>query len=249
MKEMDKLKQHYKLAIKMNNVLTDDPCAICGYPTNPSGIDFFLADGWELVCELCAWRSYPELYLMRKDFEATQDTEAQTDTTMCPKHPDWMIFLTKLGVACEIHEHPNKSLSPLRGAPGGMSATRPNWECDHSYEMARAREVLEQMSKWNGNVDVEASMDYFQRRVPCDCTILMNATHVAKCRADDFVMLDDMIFREALQRAVDEEMKADIEERLKAGIESIVATAKREMEQYGLDTSTLDNVLAEAVTT
>jgi hypothetical protein len=181
MKETDKLRQHYKLAIKMNNVLTDDPCAICGYPTNPSGIDFFLADGWELVCDYCARENDPELWRMRDDFEAKQETEAQPDTTMCPKHPDWILFLTKLGVACEIHEYPNEALSHWRHSPNGLSLTRPNWECEHSYEMPRARGVLEILKEWNGNVDVEASLDYFQRRVPCDCTILMNATHISRC--------------------------------------------------------------------
>lgn len=50
-----------RLAIKLNNIITNDPCAICGARTDPNGIDLFLADTWELVCMECGRKHAPEL--------------------------------------------------------------------------------------------------------------------------------------------------------------------------------------------
>jgi hypothetical protein len=50
-----------RLAIKLNNAITNDPCAICGARTDPTGIDLFLADTWELVCIECGRKHAPEL--------------------------------------------------------------------------------------------------------------------------------------------------------------------------------------------
>lgn len=51
-----------KLAIKMNNVATNDPCAICGERTDPAlGPELFLADNWKLVCWECGYKYAPEL--------------------------------------------------------------------------------------------------------------------------------------------------------------------------------------------
>ena len=49
------------LAIKLNNTLSNDPCAICGARTDPVGVDLFLARSWSLVCGECGWKHAPEL--------------------------------------------------------------------------------------------------------------------------------------------------------------------------------------------
>lgn len=49
------------LAIRVNTVLTNDPCALCGQATDPTGIDLFLADRPELVCHRCGFFHAPAL--------------------------------------------------------------------------------------------------------------------------------------------------------------------------------------------
>jgi len=50
-----------RLAIKLNNVLTNDPCALCGARTDPSGVDLFLDESASLVCDACGNLHAPEL--------------------------------------------------------------------------------------------------------------------------------------------------------------------------------------------
>ncbi len=50
-----------RLAIKLNNSLSNDPCALCGARTDPSGVDLFLEDSWSLVCDACGDLHAPEL--------------------------------------------------------------------------------------------------------------------------------------------------------------------------------------------
>jgi hypothetical protein len=46
----------------MNNLASNDACAICGKRTDPQvGPEFFLADSWALVCPDCADSIAPEL--------------------------------------------------------------------------------------------------------------------------------------------------------------------------------------------
>ena len=55
----------FQLAIKINNVATNDPCAICGDRTDPAiGPDLFLADSWQLVCWKCGKKYAPGLVAM-----------------------------------------------------------------------------------------------------------------------------------------------------------------------------------------
>lgn len=49
------------LVIRVNTVLTNDPCALCGQPTDPTGIDLFLADRPALVCHRCGFFHAPAL--------------------------------------------------------------------------------------------------------------------------------------------------------------------------------------------
>lgn len=49
------------LAIRVNTVLTNDPCALCGQPTDPTGIDLFLAERPALVCHRCGFFHAPAL--------------------------------------------------------------------------------------------------------------------------------------------------------------------------------------------
>lgn len=49
------------LVIRVNTVLTNDPCALCGEPSDPTGIDLFLADKPALVCHTCGLFNAPAL--------------------------------------------------------------------------------------------------------------------------------------------------------------------------------------------
>ena len=49
------------LVIRVNTVLTNDPCALCGQATDPTGIDLFLADGHALICHRCGFFHAPAL--------------------------------------------------------------------------------------------------------------------------------------------------------------------------------------------
>lgn len=49
------------LVIRVNNVLTNDPCALCGEATDPTGIDLYLADKPALVCHSCGLFHAPAL--------------------------------------------------------------------------------------------------------------------------------------------------------------------------------------------
>ncbi|HEX8709337.1 MAG TPA: hypothetical protein VF723_13920 [Pyrinomonadaceae bacterium] len=49
------------LSIRVNTVLTNDPCALCGEATDPTGIDLFLAERPALVCHACGLLHAPAL--------------------------------------------------------------------------------------------------------------------------------------------------------------------------------------------
>jgi len=49
------------LSIRVNTVLTNDPCALCGEATDPTGIDLYLADQPALVCHACGLLHAPAL--------------------------------------------------------------------------------------------------------------------------------------------------------------------------------------------
>jgi len=49
------------LVIRVNTVLTNDPCALCGQATDPTGIDLYLADQPALVCHSCGFFHAPAL--------------------------------------------------------------------------------------------------------------------------------------------------------------------------------------------
>lgn len=49
------------LVIRVNSTLTNDPCALCGEPTDPTGIDLYLADKPALVCHSCGMLHAPVL--------------------------------------------------------------------------------------------------------------------------------------------------------------------------------------------
>lgn len=49
------------LVIRVNTVLINDPCALCGQATDPTGIDLYLADRPALVCNSCGFFHAPAL--------------------------------------------------------------------------------------------------------------------------------------------------------------------------------------------
>jgi hypothetical protein len=66
-----------KLAIKLNSVLTNDPCALCGARTDPSGVDLFLDESMKLVCDECGLRHAPELMTLLRRRESQRITPLQ----------------------------------------------------------------------------------------------------------------------------------------------------------------------------
>ncbi len=59
-----------KFTIEHNNVITNDPCGICGERTDPGGLDVFVRerDGSnpELVCVPCIEKLAPELLALQR---------------------------------------------------------------------------------------------------------------------------------------------------------------------------------------
>ena len=53
-----------KITLFSNNVLTNDPCVICGNRTDPGGLDFGI--GKRLVCGECAKKHAPEMVGIRE---------------------------------------------------------------------------------------------------------------------------------------------------------------------------------------
>ncbi len=53
--------ERVKLAIKLNNAICNDPCAMCLARTDPDGVDLFLEESWALVCDECGDKHAPEL--------------------------------------------------------------------------------------------------------------------------------------------------------------------------------------------
>lgn len=49
------------LVIRVNSALTNDPCALCGEPTDPTGLDLFLAEQPALICHACGLLHAPAL--------------------------------------------------------------------------------------------------------------------------------------------------------------------------------------------
>ena len=54
------------LVIRLNTALTNDPCALCGQPTDPTGIDLYLAEKPALVCNAFVRAEY-EMYGVQTD--------------------------------------------------------------------------------------------------------------------------------------------------------------------------------------
>lgn len=60
-REEPKELQPTDLVIRLNTALTNDPCALCGEPTDPTGIDLYLASKPALVCNTCGLFHAPAL--------------------------------------------------------------------------------------------------------------------------------------------------------------------------------------------
>lgn len=57
---------HESLCLKFNNLASNDPCHICGRRTDPVvGPELFVEGTYYLVCDDCARKDDPMLYLFR----------------------------------------------------------------------------------------------------------------------------------------------------------------------------------------
>lgn len=55
-----------RITLKMNGVLTNDPCAFCGGRCDPGGFDYFAEGTGHLVCDDCAKKYAPEMVNIQK---------------------------------------------------------------------------------------------------------------------------------------------------------------------------------------
>jgi hypothetical protein len=78
-----------RLAIKCNNVLTNDPCALCGARTDPSGVDLFLDESMELVCDECGRKHAPELMALLRKHESQSIKPLQHRVSYRPEAEDF----------------------------------------------------------------------------------------------------------------------------------------------------------------
>lgn len=56
-----KSRSDVSIDFRVNNTITNDPCALCGGRCDPCGLDFMLADSLELICNKCAVKHAPDL--------------------------------------------------------------------------------------------------------------------------------------------------------------------------------------------
>ncbi len=100
---------HPSLCLKFNNLITDDPCRICGgrcQPTAEAAYNLFLEGTRALVCDACGWEHAPELMYV---IECVGFVESLSlPTRNIPKH---------------IHEEIERRLC---NAPGGEINTAPD---------------------------------------------------------------------------------------------------------------------------
>ncbi len=61
---------HRDICIKLNNVITNDPCTLCGGRCDPTSVDLFLDGTEQLVCDQCAEKRVPGLYRLLRMADA-----------------------------------------------------------------------------------------------------------------------------------------------------------------------------------
>ena len=65
--------EHRDICIKLNNVLTNDPCALCGGRCDPSVAAIFIDGTQSLVCDVCAMKRAPGLLRLIRIEEAAAE--------------------------------------------------------------------------------------------------------------------------------------------------------------------------------
>jgi hypothetical protein len=83
----EKVIQPTDLVVRVNSVLTNDPCALCGEPTDPTGIDLYLADKPALVCHACGLLHAPALVRLL-DLASAANTFVRSEYEMAGVHVD-----------------------------------------------------------------------------------------------------------------------------------------------------------------
>ena len=69
-----------KITLRVNNILINNPCALCGARCDPCGLDYFLGETKRPVCDQCAEKYVPEIVAARTvglDF-----TKSEIETVM-----------------------------------------------------------------------------------------------------------------------------------------------------------------------
>ena len=83
----EKVIQPTDLVVRVNSVLTNDPCALCGEPTDPTGIDLYLAEKPALVCHACGLLHAPALVRLL-DLASAANTFVRSEYEMAGVHMD-----------------------------------------------------------------------------------------------------------------------------------------------------------------
>jgi len=83
----EKVIQPTDLLVRVNSVFTNAPCALCNEPTDPTGIDLYLADQPALVCHACGLLHAPALVRLL-DLESAANTFVRSEYEMAGVHVD-----------------------------------------------------------------------------------------------------------------------------------------------------------------
>ena len=75
------------LVIRVNTTLTNDPCALCSQPTDPTGLDLYLAEKPALVCHSCGILHAPALVRLL-DLASAANTFVRAEYEMSGVHTD-----------------------------------------------------------------------------------------------------------------------------------------------------------------
>jgi hypothetical protein len=119
--------------VKLNSCATNDPCALCGFPTDQRvGPDLFLGATWHPVCYECGKKHAPELtYLVSHDSPAPylayveQEINLFVSDDAYPRTPERDAYREELHEKLvDIQQHQEEYVRAIREKLGGHKTGR-----------------------------------------------------------------------------------------------------------------------------